>query len=79
MDQLVKVAEIYQMETVLQIMRLFERCDINITPAQAEFMWSVCSDEVFASWLCNEDDEHTWKMILIEMITNHKIQEIINF
>ena len=59
-----------ELETVLQVYRLFRRIGVNITLLQAHFVWAYVSDSSCAQWLCKMDDEDAWSDILSNFLFN---------
>lgn len=62
--------DFYEMEQLLQICRLFKRIGVDINVAQASHIWIYISDNACAQWLCKEDDDTTWWMILTDWVYN---------
>lgn len=62
-------------EQWFQIKRLFNKAGFDILLIHADFLWSVCSKNVFSSisWRSNESDDSTWVRILILVILNDNI------
>lgn len=57
-----------ELETVLQVYRLFTHAGIKINLIQAADIWSDVSDAVCASWLMKSEDDSTWLSILTDWV-----------
>lgn len=82
-DQLLRVwvytNDFEDIETCLQVYRLFKRIGVEITLQQAEFVWSYISDKLMARWLCKYDDIECWMSILISFLFDQptEVEELI--
>lgn len=63
-----------EVETCLQVYRLFKRIGVEITLQQAHFIWAFISDYMCAQWLCKDDDESCWSAILANFLFNQPIE-----
>lgn len=62
--------DLYEIETCLQVHRLFSKIGVEIKLDQAHYVWDYVSDNACAQWLCKGDDIECWSAILADFIFN---------
>lgn len=64
LDWAFKQGDLYELETLLQIKRLFNDIGLDITLMCAQEIWLCVSDEYSAQWLSKSDDDECWWLII---------------
>lgn len=64
---------IYEIEQLIQIHRLFKLRALDISLSQAAFLWKEYSTRVHSDWVGKEDDDSAWLHIIMHVVINDEI------